>query len=53
MFTRNAEPVSVWQSVQWQMVSALGSTFASKVISPQWQCPSKRQLDQPEESYVE
>ena len=40
MFTRNAEPVSVWQSVQWQMVSALGSTSASKVISPQWQCPS-------------
>src|SRR5690348_1201671 len=40
MFTRNAEPVSVWQSVQWQMVSALGSTSASNVISPQWQYPS-------------
>jgi hypothetical protein len=24
MFMRNAEPVSVWQSVQWQMVSAVG-----------------------------
>jgi hypothetical protein len=32
--------VSVWQSVQWQMVSAVGSTSASKVIRPQWQCPS-------------
>jgi len=40
MFTRNAEPVSVWQSVQWQIVSASGSTSASKAIAPQWQCPS-------------
>jgi hypothetical protein len=37
---RNAVPVSVWQSVQWQMVIAVGSTSASKVIRPQWQCPS-------------
>jgi hypothetical protein len=26
--------------VQWQMVIAVGSTSASKVIRPQWQCPS-------------
>src|SRR5260370_15268734 len=40
MLTRNAVPESVWQSVQWQMLSASGSTSAWKVISPQWQCPS-------------
>jgi hypothetical protein len=40
MFARKAEPVSLWQSVQWQIVTALGSTSASKVIWPQWQCPS-------------
>jgi len=40
MLMRKAEPESVWQSVQWQMVSPSGSTAASKVISPQWQCPS-------------
>jgi hypothetical protein len=35
MLARKAEPVIVWQSVQWQIVSAVGSTSASKVISPQ------------------
>ncbi len=40
MLARNADPESVWQSVQWQMLSASGSTSASKVIWPQWQCPS-------------
>jgi hypothetical protein len=40
MLARNAVPVRVWQSVQWQMVMELGSTSASKVIRPQWQCQS-------------
>jgi hypothetical protein len=40
IFIRKAEPESLWQSVQWQMLSASGSTSASKVISPQWQYPS-------------
>jgi len=40
MLTRKAEPERVWQSVQWQIVSASRSTSASKLIAPQWQCPS-------------
>jgi hypothetical protein len=40
MLARKAEPVRVWQSAQWQMVTLAGSTSASKVIRPQWQCPS-------------
>jgi hypothetical protein len=35
MFARKAEPLIDWQSVQWQMVSAVGSTSAPKEISPQ------------------
>jgi hypothetical protein len=34
MFTRKVEPVGVWQSMHWQMVTGL--TSASKLIQPQW-----------------
>src|SRR5258707_11004136 len=36
---RNAEPVRVWQSVQWHTDTLPGSTSASYVIAPQWQPP--------------
>src|SRR5260221_8484440 len=38
--TRKAEPVSFWQSVQWQTITFLGSTAAVKRIDPQWHAPS-------------
>src|SRR6267154_3890831 len=37
---RKAEPVSFWQSVQWQTITFLGSTAAVKRIDPQWHAPS-------------
>src|SRR5262245_27460484 len=40
--TRNAEPVPVWQSVQWQIAVLSGSASPSMVMKPQWQPPSIR-----------
>jgi len=40
MLKRKADPVSFWQSAQWQILAARGSASASKLISPQWQRPS-------------
>jgi hypothetical protein len=36
---RNADPESVWQSLQWQMMTFDGFTSASYRISPQWHPP--------------
>jgi hypothetical protein len=33
-------PVRLWQSRQWQIETASGSISASKLIRPQWHCPS-------------
>src|SRR6185295_16486337 len=38
--TRNAVPVPVWQSVQWQIPVAAGSASPSMVIAPHWHAPS-------------
>jgi hypothetical protein len=35
MLVRNAVPVSLWQSVQWQTLTVAGSTSAAYVICPQ------------------
>src|SRR5262245_66371757 len=40
--TRNAEPVPVWQSVQWQIAVLSGSASPSMVMKPQWHPPSIR-----------
>src|SRR5262245_46912666 len=36
----NADPPSVWQSVQWHTPTLSGSISASKRSLPQWQAPS-------------
>jgi hypothetical protein len=37
--TPNAEPVRVWQSVQWQIETCSGSASPSTVMKPQWHEP--------------
>src|SRR5690348_2701092 len=37
--TRNADPVSIWQSPQLQRFTFAGSSSASYVIWPQWHAP--------------
>jgi hypothetical protein len=37
--TRNADPVPVWQSVQWQIDTFSGSASPSMVTAPQWHDP--------------
>jgi hypothetical protein len=37
--TRQAQPVSFWQSVQWQIATCSGSASASNRMRPQWQLP--------------
>src|SRR5580698_2919550 len=40
MVTRNAPPVSAWQSVQLHIAVRAGSASASKATKPQWHWPS-------------